>query len=428
MMKENLKAEIVDIETAFLYGNLEEEIFMKQPQGLKYMESESDTDNEHVLVLKRSIYGLVQASRQFFKKLRDVLIEKMRFEKCLIDQCLLSRKGESGILIICLYIDDTMIVGNEIEIKKFKEEIKLHFKTKEEGEMKDYVGCMIQKKNDEIFLHQSDLIDKLKKEFGEELNEIKKVETPAIAGEGIVMGEGDEKIEDSKKHTKYRSGVGMLLFLVKYSRPDISNAVRELSKANLGPNPAHYKKLLRVIKYVIDSKQRALHYKMTETDKNQEKWEIKAYGDSDFAGDKDKRLSVTGFCIYIYGCLVSWKSHGQKTVALSSTEAEYIAISELCAEILLIKSILEFLKIEIKLPIIVHCDNIGAIYLGHNAKLSQRTKHIDVKHHFVREYVEKGLIKILFVKSEENDADIWTKNVKQETYDKHTSKFMKDMI
>ena len=82
-------------------------------------------------------------------------------------------------MIICLYIDDTMIVGNEIEIKKFKEEIKLHFKTKEEGEMKDYVGCMIQKKNDEMFLHQSYLIDKLKKEFGEELNEIKKVETPA---------------------------------------------------------------------------------------------------------------------------------------------------------------------------------------------------------------------------------------------------------
>ena len=132
MMKENLKAEIVDIETAFLYGNLEEEIFMKQPQGLKYMENESDTDNEHVLVLRQSIYGLVQAARQFFKKLRDVLIEKMGFEKCLINQCLLSRKGESGTLIICLYIDDTMIVGNEIEIKNFKEEIKVHFKTKED--------------------------------------------------------------------------------------------------------------------------------------------------------------------------------------------------------------------------------------------------------------------------------------------------------
>ena len=86
------------------------------------------------------------------------------------------------------------------------------------------------------------------------------------------------------------------------------------------------------------------------------------------------------------------------------------------------------MEIEIELSITVHCDNIGAIYLGNNAKLSQRTKHIDVKHHFVREYIDKGLIKIVFVKSEENDADIWTKNVKQETYDKHTSKFMRDMI
>ena len=151
-------------------------------------------------------------------------------------------------LIICLYIDDTMIVGNEIEIKNFKEEIKAHFKTKEEGEMKDYVGCMIQKKNNKIFLHQSDLIMKLEREFEEELKDIKKVDTPAIAGEGIVMAKDETKIEDGRKHTKFRSGVGMLLFLVKYLRPDISNAVRELSKANLGPNPAHYKKLLRTIK------------------------------------------------------------------------------------------------------------------------------------------------------------------------------------
>jgi len=195
---------------------------------------------------------------------------------------------------------------------------------------------MIKKKNDEIFLHQTDLIEKLEREFVKELNDIKEVKTPAIAGEGIVMTKDEETIEDKTKHTRYRSGVGMLLFLVKYSRPDISNAVRELSKANLGPNPAHYKKLLRTIKYVIGSKQKALYYRITEKDKNEKKWKIRAFGDSDFAGDKDKQLSVTGFCIYIYGCLVSWKSHGQKTVALSSTEAEYIAISKLCAEILLI--------------------------------------------------------------------------------------------
>ena len=111
----------------------------------------------------------------------------MVFEKCLINQCLLNRKGESGIIIICLYIDDTMIVGNKKEIKKFKEEIKMHFKTKEEGDMKDYVGCMIKRKNDKIFLHQTDLIEKLEKEFRKELNKIKEVETPAISGEGIIM-------------------------------------------------------------------------------------------------------------------------------------------------------------------------------------------------------------------------------------------------
>ena len=86
------------------------------------------------------------------------------------------------------------------------------------------------------------------------------------------------------------------------------------------------------------------------------------------------------------------------------------------------------MEIKTELPITVHCDNIGSMYLGNKSKLSQRTKYIDVKHHFVREYIKKGLIKIVFVKSEENDADIWTKNVKQETYDKHTSKFMKEMI
>ena len=151
MMKEKLKAEIVDIETAFLYGNLEEEIFMKQPKGLKYMENDDNMNNDDALVLKQSIYDLGQAARHFFKKLRDILIEKMGFKKCLIDQCLLSRKEKLGDLIICLYIDDTMIVGKEKERRIFKEEIKAHFKTKEEGDMKDYVGCMKKEKRMRYF-------------------------------------------------------------------------------------------------------------------------------------------------------------------------------------------------------------------------------------------------------------------------------------
>ena len=112
------------------------------------------------------------------------------------------------------------------------------------------------------------------------------------------------------------------------------------------------------------------------------------------------------------GSLVAWKLHGQKTVALLSTEAGYIAISELCSELLFFWSILTYLRVEVKLLMIIFCHNIGAIYLGHNAKVLQRTKHIDIKHHFVREYIEDELMKIVFIKSEENKVDIWTKNVK----------------
>ena len=146
--------------------------------------------------------------------------------------------------------------------------------------------------------------------------------------------------------------------------------------------------------------------------------------DSDYTGDKDNRLSVTGYCIYINGCLISWKSLAQKCQTLSSTEAKYVALSEICCEILFVKMILEFLGEKIEYPITIYCDNIGVIYLAYNAKISNRTKHVDTRTHFVHHYVEDGTIKIKFVRSEDNDADIFTKNANESTYEKHTSKFM----
>ena len=154
------------------------------------------------------------------------------------------------------------------------------------------------------------------------------------------------------------------------------------------------------------------------------KWEVRGYYDSDFAGDKDTRISVSGFCVFVLGCLVSWKSRGQKNVTLSSTEAEYVAISELCAEILFIKMILEFLGIQINYPITVNCDNVGAIFLAHNKKTSRRTKHVDTRYHFVREHVENNVLKIIFVKSEENKADPYTKNVSEEIYSRNAKVYL----
>ena len=155
-----------------------------------------------------------------------------------------------------------------------------------------------------------------------------------------------------------------------------------------------------------------------------DKWELKCMCDSDYAGDKDNHLSVMGYCISINGCLISCKSQAQKCQTLSSTVAEYVALSEICCKIQFVKMKLEFLYEKIEYPITVYCYNVGAIYLAYNAKISNRTKDVDTRTHFVCHYVDDGSIKIKFVRSEHNDADIFTKNSTESTYNKHASKFM----
>ena len=417
--------EVVDIETAFLYGVLDEEIFMKIPEGLdEYLES--TFENNECLILDKAIYGLVQATRQFHKKLTKVMENKMGFLKCMADECLLMRTTEKGTVIVCVYIDDTLCLGEKEVISEFKNELKKHFAIKEEGEMKEYVGCKVSKTGKKsLIMYQDDLIKKMDRIFGDEVRKMQSYGMPAGTGDHVKRPNEDEPTVDKEEQRLYRSGVGLLLYLVKFSRPDISNAVRELSKVMDRATPAHGKKLKRIIRYVLDTEKRVLNFDLREQEGSQ--WILKAFSDSDWAGAPDDRRSITGYCIYLNGCLISWKSRGQKHVTLSSTEAEYVAVSEVCTDIMFIKMMMEFLQLEMKKPVIVHCDNVGAIFLGNNAKLSARTKHIDVKYHFIREHVVDGTLEITFIPSEENDADIFTKNVGQEAYKKHSKKFMKDL-
>ena len=204
----------------------------------------------------------------------------------------------------------------------------------------------------------------------------------------------------------YRSGVGSVLFLLKHSRPGLSNCVHELSKVMDGANQAHNKALLRTIKYVDLTK-----YKKLVLESNEDaKWELKGFCDSDFAGDSDNRNSVSGFVVYFCGVPISWRSKAQRSVSLSSTEAKYMAISEVATEILFVNGILNFMGVPPKYPIQVLVGNIWAIYLSENATTSDHTKHIDTRYHFVRNYIEDGIIKVTFIKSEDNVADVFTKN------------------
>ena len=140
------------------------------------------------------------------------------------------------------------------------------------------------------------------------------------------------------------------------------------------------------------------------------KWALKAMNDSDFASDKETRISVFGYIIYFCGIPIAWRSKGMKSVVLSTTEAEYMALSEVVKEPKFIVQLLQTMNIEVELPITVHVDNVGAIWLSNNCTTSDRTKHIDIRTSFVKEYQKDGKIIIKFVKSEENEADIFTKN------------------
>ena len=351
-------------------------------------------------------------------------MEKIGYIPSAIDPYLFVKiKGYRKSFVI-IYVDDGGIFSTKEDIDEIIEALGQDFKVKYLGKLEHFVGCHMTEnyKKDTLWIHQPKLLKHLEEDFSKYITTNKVFMTPASPRTTILRPqEGDNKISPAEQ-TIFRSGVGMLLYLVKHSRPDISNAVRELSKVADGATPGHWKSLIRLIKFVIDTKDYKLKIKPKMEPDNL--FYLEGISDSEYSGDKDTRISVYGYVIYFCGAPIAWKSKSGKSVTLSSTEAEYFAMSEVTKEIIFVKQLIETMGIELHLPIIVRVDNVGAIYIANNYTTSQRTKHIDVRTHFVREFIEDGIIKIVFIKSEDNDADIFTKNTSEELYDKHLNKMI----
>ena len=415
-----MSSTIIDIETAFLHGELNEEIYMEVPKGLFVNKNKG-------LRLHKTIYGLVQSAREFYKKLIDVL-KVIGFVSSKSDPCLLTKWDSNieNVILIGIYVDDCLVIGKNDSIDALIVELEKHFSLKVERNVVDYLSCNIigMNKENKFVIIQPHLITRLEEKFNEETTNKRNYGTPGTPRFKIQRPtEGMDQL-DEEHQKKYRSGVGMLLYLTKYSRPDISNVVRELSKCMDGATWGAYLEMLRVIKFVIDTKTFGL--KIMPKIEDSEDWNLKIFCDSDWAGDAETRISVTGFIVYLLDVPICWRSKGQRSVALSSTEAEYVAISEAAKEIKFIYYLLTDIHVKVKLPIVVKTDNVGAIFMSENASTGVRTRHVDTRYHFVREFIEDGFIKIEFVRSVENDSDVFTKNVSQEIYQKHMNKFLAD--
>ena len=189
------------------------------------------------------------------------------------------------------------------------------------------------------------------------------------------------------------------------------------------PAPVHLKEMYKVIRFVLSIKDYDLKFELRKDIKN---WALKALSDNDFASDKETRISVFGYTIYFCGIPIAWRSKGMKSVVLSTTEVEYMALSEVVKELKFIVQLLQTMNIEVELPITVHVYNVGAIWLSNNRTTSDKTKHIDIRTSFVKEYQEDGKIVIKFVKSEENEADIFTKNTTNTIFQNHQKKLVWD--
>jgi hypothetical protein len=275
------------------------------------------------------------------------------------------------------------------------------------------------------WLGQPHLTSKLEEKNGNEVKKFQKYKTPGTPSTHQVRELNKFLCLSAEKQTNFRSGVGMLLYLVKHSRPDIANCVRELSKVLDGATQGSYKEMLRVIKYVLDTKTLGLKIEPDNKPKGTP-WNIVCFTDSDYATDPVTRRSVTGYVIYVHGVPVVWRSKAQQSITLSSTEAEWFALSEGVKEIRFLTQLCESMQIQVVRPVTVRVDNTAAIYMSSNVTTTSQTCHVDVRTKYVREYVEDGVIEIVFVRSGDNDSDLLTKNLPSELHQKHSKKLLRE--
>ncbi|XP_031474726.1 uncharacterized mitochondrial protein AtMg00810-like [Nymphaea colorata] len=345
----------MDVYNAFLNGSLDEEIYMSLPPGY------GDGRDTRVCKLKKSLYGLKQAPRNWFARFSEVLLA-FGFAQSKCDHSLFIFKKENTIMAVLVYVDYLIIAGNHLEkIEKFKKYLSEHFKMKDLGIVKYFLGLELARSKKGIFLSQRKYTCDVLDEVG--LINAKPVEVPMEHRKDLSV-DGGELLKDP---TAYRRLVGRLIYLT-ITRPDITFAVHTLSRYMQQPSVAHYKAALRVLKYLKQSRGQGLWFPSNED------FQLTAYCDADWGACKETRRSITGYCIFLGGSLISWKSKMQRTVSRSSAEAEYRSMADTSCEILWLKYLLSDFQVNHPQPVDLLCDNKPAIQIAANPLADLFTK------------------------------------------------------
>ncbi|GJT95243.1 putative ribonuclease H-like domain-containing protein [Tanacetum coccineum] len=367
------KLQEMDVKSAFLYGNITEEVYVKQPPGF-----EDPAHPNKVYRVVKALYGLHQAPRAWYERLSTFLL-KHGYRRGAIDKTLFIKKDRRDIMLVQVYVDDIIFGSTKSSmVKDFEDLMQKEFKMSSMGELTFFLGLQVKQSNGGIFLSQDKYVKDILNKF--DFRTIKPASTPIEAHKSLGK---DEEGEDVDVHL-YRSMIGCLMYLTA-SRPDIMFAVCLCARFQVTPKVSHLHAVKRIFRYLKHQPKLGLWYPKDSP------FHLEAFSDSDYAGDNHDRRSTSGGCQYLGRRLVSWQCKKQTIVAISSTEAEYVAAASCCAQVLWMQNQLldygfNFMNTEI------HIDNESTICIVKNPVFHSKTKHIQIRHHFIRDCYEQRLI------------------------------------
>ena len=390
----------MDVTSAYLNSDLHDEVFMRQPDGFV-----DPNFPRKVCKLKKSLYGLKQSGREWNNKLHEVLV-KMNFTRCNGDNCVYIKNKKNDFNIIAVYVDDLIIAcSHDSELKKIKGKISAEFDTVDKGQLSDYLGIRVRRDGNRGSMHldQEAYINDILGKFDMDIH-CRTNYTPLNSGFNLF--EEDDINLQKVDPQEYQSIVGSLMYIATSTRPDIMHSVSCLSQFNSNPNSRHLAAVKHLLRYLRFTKAAKLNYiKCIDP--------LRCHVDADWGTSADNRRSYTGYVFLLAGAAISWQSKKQQSVALSTTEAEYMAISEAAKEAVYLRRFIKKMGFdeEINEPTTINNDNLGAQQLVRNPVYHARTKHIDIKYHYVREIFKNKLIDLQYVQTQDMIADGLTKKL-----------------
>ncbi|GJT97848.1 putative ribonuclease H-like domain-containing protein [Tanacetum coccineum] len=380
----------MDVKSAFLYGTIEEEVYVCQPPG--FVDPEFP---EKVYKVEKALYGLHQAPRAWYETLSTYLLDN-GFHRGQIDKTLFIKRLKGDILLVQVYVDDIIFGSTKKSLcDEFEQIMHNRFQMSSMGELTFFLGLQVKQKEDGIFISQDKYVGEILKKFG--FSSIRTASTPMETNKALTK---DEDGEDVDVHL-YRSMIGSLMYLTS-SRPDIMFSVCACSRFQVQPKVSHLNAVKRIFRYLKGQPKLGLWYPKDSP------LILEAFSDSDYAGASLDRKSTTGGCQFLGSRLISWQCKKQTVVANSTTEAKYIAASHYCGQVLWIQNQMldyEFNFMQTKM----HVDNESAICVVKNPVYHSKTKNIEIRHYYIRDSYEKRLIEMVKIHTDHNVADLLTK-------------------